>query len=47
MKTNLEYLTNVARTVRTSACVELSGNTSGSKSTFDSFETDDRDPRSW
>lgn len=43
---NLEYLTRVASTVRTSACVELSGRTSGSKRTFDSFETEERDPRS-
>lgn len=28
------------------ACVERSGMTSGSSNTFDSFETDDRDPRS-
>lgn len=41
------YLTSVARTVSTSACVDKSGITSGSRSTFDSFDTDDRDPRSY
>lgn len=41
------YLTSVAKTVKTNACVDKSGITSGSSSTFDSFETDDREPRSW
>lgn len=41
------YLTNVAKTVNTNACVERSGITSGSSKTFDSFDTDDREPRSW
>lgn len=43
---SVEYLTNVASTVNTNACVDKSGNTSGSSKTFDSFDTDDRDPRS-
>lgn len=43
---SVEYFKSVARTVNTSACVELSGKTSGSKSTFDSFDTEDREPRS-
>lgn len=41
------YLTRVARTVKTNAWVDKSGITSGSNSTFDSFETDDREPRSY
>lgn len=44
---SLVYLTSVAITVRTKACVDRSGITSGSRSTFDSFETDDREPRSY
>lgn len=44
---SVEYFTSVASTVKTSACVELSGSTSGSRRTFDSFDTDDRDPRSF
>lgn len=40
------YLTSVAKTVNTNACVERSGITSGSSKTFDSFDTDDREPRS-
>lgn len=43
---SVEYFTNVANTVKTNACVDRSGNTSGSSKTFDSFDTDDRDPRS-
>lgn len=41
------YLTSVANTVNTNACVERSGITSGSSKTFDSFDTDDREPRSY
>lgn len=41
------YLTSVAKTVNTNACVERSGITSGSSKTFDSFDTDEREPRSW
>lgn len=41
------YLTSVANTVNTSACVDRSGMTSGSSKTFDSFDTDDREPRSY
>ena len=40
------YLTNVAKTVNTKACVDKSGITSGSSRTFDSFDTDDLEPRS-
>lgn len=40
------YLTSVANTVNTNACVDKSGITSGSSKTFDSFDTDDREPRS-
>lgn len=43
---DVEYLTNVASTVKTRACVDGSGSTSGSNKTFDSFETDAREPRS-
>lgn len=41
------YLTNVAKTVNTKACVDKSGITSGSSKTFDSFDTDDLEPRSY
>lgn len=41
------YLTRVASTVNTNACVDKSGITSGSSKTFDSFDTDDREPRSY
>jgi hypothetical protein len=40
-------LTRVANTVKTRAWVDVSGNTSGSSNTFDSLETEDRDPRSY
>lgn len=43
---SVAYLTSVASTVKTSACVDESGRTSGSSNTFDSLETEDRDPRS-
>lgn len=43
---DVEYFTSVASTVKTRACVDGSDNTSGSNKTFDSLETDERDPRS-
>lgn len=44
---DVEYLTIVAKTVRTNAWVDESCNTSGSNKTLDSLDTDDRDPRSY
>jgi len=41
-----EYLTKVARTVNTRAWMDKSGRTSGSSRTFDSFDTEEREPRS-
>ena len=44
---SVEYFTSVAKTVNTNACVDRSGNTSGSSNTLDSFDTDDLEPRSY
>lgn len=44
---SLVYLTSVANTVKINACIEVSLMATGSKSTFVSFETDARAPRSY
>lgn len=41
------YFTNVANTVKTKACIDKSGKTSGSNKTLDSLDTEVREPRSY